>query len=178
MLLLLRRSGPRRRMRGRSRESSPAPFLLSSFLAKEGADLTIFLDQISDRLQANVISTGLLGVLLLPILQRTAAMQAPVEGVNLKPHLTIVASDSTSTWPHHSLSLLPPFPLLLVWRVLTDPVQCITEPALPSITNPNPSRHSTTRQSLTGGIGTRRPSCSTCSSHGRSHSCPRPRRVV
>ncbi len=37
-------------------------------------------------------------------------MQAPVEGVNLKPHLTIVASDSTFTWPHHSLlaALSPP----------------------------------------------------------------------
>jgi len=76
-----------------------------SFVSMEDSDMIVLVVQFASRLQANVISTGLLGVLLLPILQRTAAMQAPVEGVDLKPHLTIVASDSTSS-AHHS-----PFPL-------------------------------------------------------------------
>ena len=167
----LRRSGPRRRMRGRSRES-----FFSPFVSKEEVDLTKFVGSFADRLQANVISTGLLGVLLLPILQRTATMQAPVEGVNLKPHLTVVASDSTFTSLHRSLQ---PFPLLSTRRALTAALaQCTTEPASPSIPNLNPSRRSTTRQRSTSTIGTRRPSCLTCSSRGRSHSCPRSRRAV
>ena len=156
-------------MGGRLRES------FFFFVSVGGFDLTILVVQFTDRLQANVISTGLFGVLLLPILQRTAAMPDPVEGVNLKPHLTIVASDSTFTSTHH-----PPLPcpLLSAWRVLTDPVQCTTEPALPSITNPNPSRSSMIQRSLTGTTGTRRPSCLMCSSRVRSHSWPRSRQAV
>ena len=63
--------------------------------------MTVLIVNFAVRLQANVVNTGLLGVQLLPLLQRTAAMQAPVEGVELKPHLTIVASDSTSFSIHH-----------------------------------------------------------------------------
>ena len=137
--------------------------------------MTVFVFNFADRLQANVVSTGLLGVQLLPLLQRTAAMQAPVEGVDLKPHLTIVASDSTSFSIHHSgLS----FPILWARRVLTVPIQCTLEPALPSITTINPFLHSTTRRSLTRAIGTQRPSYLMCSSHGRSHICPKSQRVV
>ena len=70
-------------------------------------ELMVFIVNLADRLQANVVSTGLLGVQLLPLLQRTAAMQAPVEGVDLKPHLTIVASDSASFSVHPSRLSFP-----------------------------------------------------------------------
>lgn len=44
------------------------------------------------RLQTNVLSTGLLGVLLLPFLEETAKKTAPSASANLKPHLTITGS--------------------------------------------------------------------------------------
>ncbi|GAA5911590.1 hypothetical protein JCM8208_005684 [Rhodotorula glutinis] len=49
----------------------------------------------SEDVQVNVISTGLLGVLLLPKLQQTAKLPQPsgAEPVNLKPQLHIVASE-------------------------------------------------------------------------------------
>lgn len=42
------------------------------------------------RIQTNVIGTGLLGLLLLPLLEKTADLPAPT---SMKPHLTIVASE-------------------------------------------------------------------------------------
>ena len=77
------------------------------FVSMVGPELMVFIVNFAGRLQANVVSTGLLGVQLLPLLQRTAAMQAPVEGVDLKPHLTIVASDSASFSVHHARRSFP-----------------------------------------------------------------------
>lgn len=45
------------------------------------------------RLQTNVISTGLLGLLLLPKLEETAKLPALATASNLKPHLTITGSE-------------------------------------------------------------------------------------
>ncbi|GAA5968607.1 hypothetical protein JCM11641_007693 [Rhodosporidiobolus odoratus] len=46
-----------------------------------------------ETLQVNDIATGLLAVELLPLLLKTAELPTPAGGDNLKPHLTIVASD-------------------------------------------------------------------------------------
>lgn len=45
-----------------------------------------------DSLQTNVLSTFLLGILSIPILQKTAKLPSP-NGESFKPHLVIVASD-------------------------------------------------------------------------------------
>ncbi|KAF7309992.1 hypothetical protein MIND_00372000 [Mycena indigotica] len=46
-------------------------------------------------LQVNTIATGLLGVLLLPVLHRTAALPAPLpDSTNIVPHLTITGSSA------------------------------------------------------------------------------------
>ncbi|KAF7354600.1 hypothetical protein MSAN_01373300 [Mycena sanguinolenta] len=44
-------------------------------------------------LQINVLSTGLLGVLLLPLLQATSKLPSPLPGSALPPHLTITGSE-------------------------------------------------------------------------------------
>jgi hypothetical protein len=85
-------------MGGRFRECLAFP----PFLSLDDPNMMIFVAKFVGRLQANVVSTGLLSMLLLPILQRTVGMQAPVEGGKLEPHLTIVASDSTSFSTYHS----------------------------------------------------------------------------
>jgi len=53
----------------------------------------------SEDVQVNVISTGLLGVLLLPKLQETARLPQPAgaQPANLKPQLHVVASEGAST---------------------------------------------------------------------------------
>ena len=45
------------------------------------------------RIQVNGLSTGLLGLLALPALQKTASLPAPAPGSTIKPHLTIVGSE-------------------------------------------------------------------------------------
>ncbi|KAJ6519137.1 hypothetical protein C8R45DRAFT_1065919 [Mycena sanguinolenta] len=45
-------------------------------------------------LQVNVLSTGLLGVLLLPLLQRTSTLPNPLPDTAIAPHLTLTGSDS------------------------------------------------------------------------------------
>ena len=62
----------------------------SSFASKANYDLRVFVDNPPGRWQANIINTGPLSVLLLRILQRTAAMQGPVEGVPEKAGVNCV----------------------------------------------------------------------------------------
>ncbi|KAF8182976.1 hypothetical protein K438DRAFT_1495462, partial [Mycena galopus ATCC 62051] len=44
-------------------------------------------------LQVNALSTGLLGVLLLPLLQRTSMLPHPLPDTAIQPHLTITGSE-------------------------------------------------------------------------------------
>ncbi|KAF7370345.1 hypothetical protein MSAN_00665900 [Mycena sanguinolenta] len=48
-------------------------------------------------LQVNALSTGLLGVLLLPLLQRTSMLSNPLPDSAIAPHLTLTGSDSIYT---------------------------------------------------------------------------------
>ena len=44
-------------------------------------------------LQTNVISTGLLALLLLPVVEKTAKMEAPIASSGLKPHIILTGSE-------------------------------------------------------------------------------------
>ncbi len=45
-----------------------------------------------ETLQVNNLSTGLLGVLLLPTLAKSATLPAPEDSTPMKPHLSVVSS--------------------------------------------------------------------------------------
>ncbi|KAF8168980.1 hypothetical protein K438DRAFT_1444922, partial [Mycena galopus ATCC 62051] len=57
-------------------------------------------------LQVNALSTGLLGVLLLPLLQRTSTLPHPLPDTAIAPHLTITGSEGMciASFPFKSAS--------------------------------------------------------------------------
>ncbi|PVF95993.1 NAD(P)-binding protein [Serendipita vermifera] len=69
---------------------------LDIFLANAGVAAGQFLltnDGYEVSVQTNVLSTFLVSTLVLPLLNKTASLPAPVEGVKLKPHLVIASSE-------------------------------------------------------------------------------------
>ncbi|PVF95995.1 NAD(P)-binding protein [Serendipita vermifera] len=73
---------------------------LDIFLANAGAaagQFSLTKDGYESSVQTNVLSTFLLSALVLPLLNKTASLPIPVEGVELKPHLVIVTS-SVHAW--------------------------------------------------------------------------------
>lgn len=85
--------------------------------------------------QVNDLATGLLGLLLLPLLSKTATLPSPTPDIAFKPRLTFVGSESTSPAQAIRLSRLTRGSTVHQWASFTE--SKVEGSTLDALNNPN-----------------------------------------